>query len=74
QGIVPRRSSDPFQLKLIQEAIGLIVFVVFAAFYLNEPVRWNHIAAFVLIFGGVYMAFLPKPAAAIAPAQSTELK
>lgn len=48
-----------FQLKVIQEVITLVVFVVFAMAYLHEPPRWNHIAAFALILGAVYLAFLP---------------
>ncbi|MCC6545768.1 DMT family protein [Candidatus Sumerlaeota bacterium] len=68
-----RYGFSGFQLKIIQEAITLIVFVFFAAMYLKEPVRWNHLAAFVLIFAGVSLAFLPNrgsPAAVVgAPAE-----
>ena len=53
-----------FQLKIIQEVITLAVFVVFAAYYLKEPVRWNHLVAFAFILAGVYFAFLPKQAGA----------
>lgn len=64
-----------FQLKIIQEAITLSVFVAFAAWYLKEPMRWNHFAAFVLILAGVYLAFLPKPAgASAAPSPSATTK
>ena len=31
-----------YQLKIIQEAITLVVFVVFAYFYLGEDLRWNY--------------------------------
>ena len=48
------------QLKIIQEVITLSVFVVFAAFYLGEKIRWNYIAAFVCILAAVGFAFLPK--------------
>ncbi len=34
------------QLKTIQEIITLCVFAVFSWAYLNEPLRWNHLAAF----------------------------
>lgn len=34
------------QLKTIQEIITLSVFVVFSLLYLNEPIRWNHLAGF----------------------------
>lgn len=53
-----------FQLKIIQEAITLCVFVVFAYFILNEAPRWNTIASFVLIFAAVWLAFLPTDGAA----------
>lgn len=45
------------QLKTIQEVITLVVFVVFSAWYLGEPLRWNHLAGFVLIAGGAYLIF-----------------
>src|SRR5690349_19544393 len=31
-----------FQLKTIQEVISLVVFGMFAVFFLNEPLRWNY--------------------------------
>jgi uncharacterized protein len=48
-----------FQLKIIQEIIGLAVFAVFAAFYLGESVRWNHAVSFGLIVLAVWFAFRP---------------
>ena len=42
----------------MQEAITLGVFLVFAYFYLGEPLRWNYAVSFVLIVGAVYFAFL----------------
>jgi hypothetical protein len=50
------------QLKIIQEVITLVVFVAFAAVYLRELPRWNHLVAFVLVLGAVYFAFLQGPA------------
>lgn len=41
------------QLKVLQEAITLIVFAGFSAFVLHERLRWSDITAFVLIFAGV---------------------
>ena len=55
-----REYGGPFslvQLKVIQEVITLVVFVVFSAWYLGEPLRWNHLAGFVLIAGGAYLIF-----------------
>src|ERR1700692_700965 len=49
-----------YQLKIIQECIPLGVFVVFAYFYLGEPVRWNYAASFVCILGAVGFAFWGK--------------
>jgi len=44
--------------KCIQEAITLVVFVVFAFYYLlDEPVRWNYAASFVCILAAVAFAF-----------------
>ena len=48
-----------FQLKIIQEAITLLVFVGFATLWLGERVRWNYGVAFALILAAVYFAFLP---------------
>jgi uncharacterized protein (DUF486 family) len=38
-----------FQLKTIQEVVSLIVFAVFAIFFLKEPFLWNYAVAFALI-------------------------
>lgn len=46
------------QLKIIQEAISLGVFCLFAALVLGERLRWNHILSFVLVLGAVWLAFL----------------
>ena len=53
------------QLKIIQEAISLGVFCLFAAAVLGERLRWNHILAFVLVLAAVWLAFLkPRDATA----------
>ena len=49
-----------YQLKIIQESVTLTVFVVFAYFYLDEPIRWNHAASFLCIFAAVMFAFWGK--------------
>ena len=46
-----------YQLKIIQEAITLVVFAVFAYFYLGEPMRWNYLASFVCLAAAVMFAF-----------------
>src|SRR5574344_1226315 len=44
-----------FQLKVIQEAITLIVFTLFAVFaFKTETFRFNHLIAFVFIILAVY--------------------
>jgi len=49
-----------YQLKIIQECVTLVVFVVFAYFYLDEPLRWNYAAAFGCLVGAVLFAFWGK--------------
>ena len=49
-----------FQLKMIQEVITLIVFTVFAIFYLKEPFHWRYMVSFVLLLGAVYFMFSKK--------------
>ena len=46
-----------YQLKVIQESITLIVFVVFAYFYLGESIRWNYAVSFVCVIAAVVFAF-----------------
>jgi uncharacterized protein (DUF486 family) len=48
---------SPAQLKITAEAIALVVFIVFAKFYLGEVFTWNYIVSFVLIMGAVFFAF-----------------
>lgn len=48
---------NAFQLKTIQEAITLVVFVIFAVFYLKEPLKWNYLLGFGLIFLAVWVVF-----------------
>ncbi len=54
-----KEGYSPFQLKTIQEVISLVVFCLFALFFLKEPFRWNYAVAFVLIIGAVYFMFYP---------------
>lgn len=46
------------QLKVLQEAITMTVFIVFAVVVLKEKPRWNEGVAFVLIFAGVVVAMM----------------
>lgn len=46
-----------YQLKIMQETITLLVFAVFAYFYLGESMRWNHAVSFVCLLGAAVFAF-----------------
>lgn len=54
-------NGGPFsliQLKVIQEVISLLVFMVFTVlFFKSESFKWNHFAAFILIVIAVYLVF-----------------
>jgi len=47
------------ELKTMQEVITLAVFVVFATFYLKEPLKWTTVAGFVLIGLGATLVYAP---------------
>ena len=55
-------NGGPFtlvQLKVIQEAISLIVFAVIAnILFQGQSLQWNHLAAFVCIVAAVYFVFI----------------
>jgi uncharacterized protein (DUF486 family) len=44
------------QLKILQESITVVVFIVFAAVWLGQLPRWNEIVAFVLIAAAVLVS------------------
>jgi hypothetical protein len=45
------------QLKILQEAITLTVFVPFAYFYLKEPLKLDYLWAALCMMGAVYFIF-----------------
>lgn len=45
------------QLKIVQEAVALIVFVPFSVVVMKESVSWNYVAAAACIFGAVCFIF-----------------
>ncbi len=55
-------NGGPFtlmQLKVMQEAITLVVFTIFAnLFFTGNELKWNHLVAFLLLIGAVYFVFL----------------
>ena len=48
------------ELKTMQEVITLTVFIGFSAFFLREPLGWNHLLGFTLIAAGAAVVFLGK--------------
>src|SRR5437763_5794885 len=49
-----------YQLKIIQEAITLVVFVIFAYGYLGESLKWNYLVSFIFLAAAVSFAFWGK--------------
>jgi uncharacterized protein (DUF486 family) len=45
------------QLKILQEAITLTVFVPFAVFYMRQPLKLDYLWASLCILGAVYFMF-----------------
>jgi len=45
------------QLKILQEAITLVVFAPFAVLYMKEPLSWNYLWAGFCLMGAVYFIF-----------------
>lgn len=72
------------ELKTLQEVITLTVFIGFSAFFLREPLGWNHLLGFALIATGAPVVFwerrrLPSPkptrsTAHLLPAQARVLR
>ncbi len=42
----------------MQEVITLLVFAGFSAWYLGQPLKWNHWAGFALIVVAAWLIFL----------------
>ena len=55
-------NGGPFsliQLKVMQEVITLVVFVLFSVFaFEGTEIRWNHILAFCFLVATVYLVFM----------------
>jgi uncharacterized protein (DUF486 family) len=51
------RALSAYQLKILQEAISLSVFVGFAALWLGEGMQLRYLVSFALIFLAVVVAF-----------------
>ncbi len=54
-------NGGPFslmELKVVQEVITLGVFLIFTLFFFrSEPIKGNHLIAFLFLIGAVYFAF-----------------
>ena len=46
-----------FQLKITQEVITLVIFSLFAVFYLKEPFHWKYLVSFALLLAAVWVMF-----------------
>lgn len=57
-------NGGPFslvQLKVMQEAISLMVFTLIVTFcFKSQTFHWNHIVSFILLIAAVFFAFLKK--------------
>src|SRR4051794_24409359 len=51
------RALSAYQLKVLQEAITLVVFIIFARFALNERMQLKYGISFGLILAAVVVAF-----------------
>ena len=60
------------QLKVIQEIITLVVFSIFAVWYLDAKLGWNHLLAFLLIVGAVFLVRNETPMESSPPVQPTQ--
>jgi uncharacterized protein (DUF486 family) len=45
------------QLKIMQEAITLVVFCIFSVLYLKEDLKWNYLVGFAMMIGAVFFVF-----------------
>jgi len=48
------------QLKIIQEALSLLVFIPFSVYYMKNQVSWNYLAACGCIIAAVFFIFAKK--------------
>jgi len=46
-----------YQLKIIQEAVTLTIFIPFVVFYMRQSFKWDYVWAGMCIMGAVYFMF-----------------
>lgn len=51
---------DVAQLKTMQEAITLTVFIFFTIFFMKEEIKWNYLVGFALMILAVFFVFYKK--------------
>ena len=51
------RAATPYQLKIMQEAITLVVFMIFAAIWFGEGPKPRYLVSFGLVLAAVAVAF-----------------
>lgn len=49
--------TSVFQLKILQEVITLVVFSLFAVFFLKQPFHYKYLISFAFMLGAVYFVF-----------------
>ena len=45
------------QLKILQEAITLVVFTIIPYLIFGETLKWNNLVSYALLVGAVYLPF-----------------
>ena len=60
------------QLKIVQEAISLAVFVPIAYLMLKEPLRWDYLWAALCVMGAVYFIFRGRDGPPVAPPSAVQ--
>ncbi|HLP11432.1 MAG TPA: DMT family protein [Flavobacteriales bacterium] len=48
---------NAYELKTIQEALSITVFIVFAWLYLGQGLKWNYALGFLMMLGAVFVVF-----------------
>ena len=54
---IGHQELDLAQLKIMQEAITLVVFIPFVVFYMQQPLKLDYVWAGLCILGAVYFVF-----------------
>ena len=63
-----------FQLKIIQEVITILVFIVFATTFLNEKLAWNYLVAFAFLAVAAFFAFAFKVPGSDSPNDQLDIR